>query len=67
MARSGTPNANWKMWAYEYTFTQGGTYVIWIMAEDKAGNTSTVGPFHPGEKVMWEIYLPLVMRDGGGP
>jgi subtilisin-like proprotein convertase family protein len=53
-------------WAYEYHFTQVGAYLIWIMAEDKAGNGSVVGPFVPGEDVERRTYLPLVMRNDGG-
>lgn len=50
-------------WAYEHHFTQGERYIIWIMADDKAGNRSTVGPFEPGQEVTWRIYLPLVVRN----
>jgi hypothetical protein len=43
-----------------------GAYLIWIMAEDKAGNGSVVGPFVPGEDVERRVYLPLVMREDNG-
>jgi len=44
-----------------------GQYTMWVNASDKAGNTTTVGPFDVKVQapLMHTVYLPLVLGEGG--
>lgn len=51
-------------WSYNLTLQQAGEHRIFAEARDAAGNVRMIGPIIAGGPL--KLYLPLVMREGGG-
>ncbi|PDW01781.1 LamG-like jellyroll fold domain-containing protein [Candidatus Viridilinea mediisalina] len=51
-------------WSYNLTLQQTGEHRIFAEARDAAGNVRMIGPIIAGGPL--KVYLPLVMREGGG-